>query len=540
MKRKTNTKTVMTLGLSVLLCTTVLSACSGSGNNKETTPSASAPPSSASPTEQASDQLEGSLITKDPLELTIHMHYGNRFAFDDNWGIFKEAAKLTNISLKGVAPKTGTDSYEMMNLMLASGELPDIIHGFHAGFHEQGPDGVLIDLKDLINEHAPNIKALMDADPGIEKFATAPDGNMYFVPTIAAAGNNVAKGWLIRQDWLDKLGLPVPVTYQDYYNVLKAFKEQDPNGNGKADEVPFMNRNETSGIYDLLVFWDTAIEWKLADGKVVYGPSEDNFKEAVKNISQWYKEGLIDKEIFTRGPQAREVLFGDNVAGSTHDFMQSTTKFNETLAEQVPGFNMVPIPPPQNIHGQHVEDTANAKYANHGWGIGSSNKHPVETIKYFDFWYGEEGKILGNYGVKDDTYTVDANGEIQLTDKVKDGNILENMYLVGAQLEFPRLGDSAFGRFVNTPLVEEGFKMYTEGNYMKEQFPVLNYTEEEQKRKEELNGALNTYVNEMFQKWVLGRDSVEIGFDAFLKQMKSMGMDELVQIQQAAYDRYIQ
>ncbi|RAP73561.1 extracellular solute-binding protein [Paenibacillus montanisoli] len=539
--------------LTILTCTVLLaglvSACSKDNNTTSNEASNNANESNAANTSQADatnaanapaeETLAGSLITKDPLQLTIHMHYGNRWAFDDNWSVFKEAAKLTNVSLHGTTPTTGTDSYEMANLMLASGELPDIIHGFHDWMRQQGPEGVLIDLKDLIDQYAPNIKKMMDADPGIEKYALASDGKMYFIPSVVPQDNIVAKGWMIRQDWLDKLQLPVPQTYQDYYNTLKAFKEKDPNGNGKADEVPYMSRN-TSGVQDLLIFWDADYGWKLRDGKVAWGPSEQQFKDALTNIAKWYKEGLIDKEIFTRGPQAREELFGANVGGSTHDFMQSSTKFNETLAEQVPGFKMQPIAPPANVSGQHVEETKNSTYLLHGWGISSKSEHPVEAIKYFDFWYGKEGEQLANYGVKDETYTADASGNIDLTPKVKEGNLLENLNLVGAQLEYPHTVDPTFSRFQNTPIVNEAFKMYTEGNYPREQFPVLSYLEDEQKRYDEILGAINTYVNEMFQKWVMGNQPVDDKtFDAFVGKMKEMGLDEMVQIQQAAYDRYV-
>src|SRR5690606_18340986 len=112
--------------------------------------------------------------------------------------IFKKAAELTNISLKGVTPGTSTNSGEMGNLMLASGKLPDIIHLYFAVADTWGPDGVLIDLKDLVKEHAPNISRVLDEDPRLRGFATATDGNMYFIP--APNRGTVAKGWNIRQD----------------------------------------------------------------------------------------------------------------------------------------------------------------------------------------------------------------------------------------------------------------------------------------------------------------------------------------------------
>lgn len=479
--------------------------------------------------------MEGSLITKDPLELDIHMHYANRFAFDNEWSIFEKAAELTNISLNGTAPATGTDSNEMFNLMLAGGELPDIIHFYYTVAHTQGPEGVLIDLKDLIKEHAPNIQKMFNENPKLESFATTPDGKIYYVPT--PSPNVVAKGWLIRQDWLDALDLPVPETYEDYYETLKAFRDEDPNGNGKKDEIPFFSREKT-GIKDLLVFWGLrSSRWMAEDGKVNYTPTDPKYRIAVENITKWYSEGLIDQEIFSRGAQAREILLGDNVGGSTHDWMQSTTGFNESLKDKVPGFKMVAMAPPKNIYGEHVEETSGSPYFSHAWGISSASENPVEAVKYFDFWFSEEGTKLGTYGVEGETYTIE-NGEIDLTDEVKDGNILENLYKTGAFLEFPHITDPDFARFQTSAEAKKGMDMYLKEGYMMDQYPSYSMTEDVKERYSELGGIINTYVDEMFQKWVMGAEPLnDAAWDAYLKQINKFGLKELIEIEQAAYDR---
>lgn len=531
----------VSLVLSLVLVVGLLAACSG-GNDQQGSQNGNGGTNLDSGNEtsgnnneaETTEELEGSLITKDPLELDIHFHYANRFAFDNEWAVFKKAAELTNVSLNGTAPATGTDSNQMFNLMLAGGELPDIIHFYYTVAHTHGPDGVLIDLKDLINEHAPNIKKTLEENPVLERFATTPDGSMYYVPT--PSPNVVAKGWLIRQDWLDALGLPVPVTYEDYYETLKAFKNEDPNGNGKNDEVPYFSR-EKAGIKDLLVFWGLrSTKWMAEDGKVNYSPTDPKYRTAVENIAKWYKEGLIDQEIFSRGAQAREILLGDNVGGSTHDWMQSTTGFNDSLKDQIPGFKMVAMAPPQNIHGKHVEETAGSPYGSHAWGISSTSKHPVEAIKYFDFWFSEEGSNLATYGVEGVTYTME-NGEIDLTDEIKDGNILENLYKHGAFLEYPHISDPDFARFQTSVEAKKGMDMYLEEGYMMDLYPSYSMTEEVKEKYSDLGGTIGTYVDEMFQKWVMGAETLDdAAWDKYLAQINKFGLDELLEIEQAAYD----
>lgn len=529
--------------LVMALAGSLLAACASGGSGGEsgsTNPPTSSPTSSQNTGAEGSEQAQGeeeqkgTKITDEPLELTIHMHYGNRFAFDDNWGIFKKAAELTNISLKGVTPSTSSNSGEMSNLMLASGNLPDIIHLYFAVADQWGPDGVLIDLKDLVEEHAPNIKKMLDENPRLRSFATATDGNMYFIP--APNSGKVSKGFMIREDWLEEVGLPVPDTYEDLYNTLKAFKEKDPK------RFPYIGRGDDS-LKALMVFWGIPggplqQNFKVVDGKVVLGSHDPNFKLAVQNLSKWYQEGLIDQEIFTRGPQSREMMFGDNLSGAIHDFFQSTTAFNDTLKDKVPGFKIVAVPPPKDIWGNRVEQTASNFYYPHGWGISSQSKHPVEAIKYFDFWFSEEGMMLGTYGVEGETYIIDENGEIDLTDEVKDGNILENLYKVGAQLEFPFYHDPDFVRFTTSGEALKGLQMYEEGNYMMEQFPPLKFSVDEKKRFDELASAISTYINESFQKWIMGAEELtDAVWDNYVRELERMGIQEYIDLAQLSYDR---
>jgi putative aldouronate transport system substrate-binding protein len=521
--------------LSLVLAIGLLAACaknntSSGGQNSPTPKPTNAATNAPS---EAPVEDKGSKITDDPMELTIHMHYGNRFAFDDNWSIFKKAADLTNISLKGISPTTGSNSGEMSNLMLAAGKLPDIIHLYFAAADQWGPDGVLIDLKDLIDEHAPNIKQLFDENPRLRNFATATDGNIYFVPQ--PNRGTVSKGWMIRQDWLDEVNLPIPKTYEDFYNTLKAFKEKDPK------RYPYIGRGEDP-LKDLMIFWGVpggplSTNFKAVDNEVSYMPGTTNFKTAVQNVAKWYKEGLIDQEIFTRGPQSREIMFGDNLGGVTHDFMQSTAGFNDSLKDKLPDFNIVAMPPPQDVNGNHVEGSASNFYFPHGWGISSQSNNAVEVIKYFDFWFSEEGKNLSTYGVEGETYTIE-NGEIDLTDSVKDGNILENLYKVGAQLEFPRESDPTFIRFTTVGEALKGLNMYAENNYMMEQFPPLKFSVDEKKRFDELSAAIGTYVNENFQRWIMGAQILDDAvWDNYTRELDKLGVKELTELAQVSYNR---
>jgi putative aldouronate transport system substrate-binding protein len=188
-----------------------------------------------------------------------------------------------------------------------------------------------VPLNEYIDQYAPNIKRVLEERPEVKKNITSFDGNIYYIPHIP--GGTVSTGWFIRNDWLKTLGLKAPETTEELYDTLVAFRNNDPNGNGIKDEIPYFNGAMTSGNFSglecLYYLWNAFPSWYSDNGVVKYGPYEPNFKEAMMNLAQWYEEDLIDKEIFTRGSKARDKLLGDNVGGSTHDWFGSTALFNE-------------------------------------------------------------------------------------------------------------------------------------------------------------------------------------------------------------------
>ncbi|MGI2297897.1 extracellular solute-binding protein [Paenibacillus sp. GXUN7292] len=531
--------------IAVTMLASLLAGCSsGEKPNNTNTPATSKPQESNPPAEE---QLTGHLITKDPLELKIHLHYADKFIFDDEWPVFKKAAELTNIKLKGTASKASTNSKEMFNVMMVSGSLPDIVHHqTKEQYDSYGMEGAFLALDDLIEEHAPNIKKHFEENPNAAKFAKAPDGKIYFINF--TPDGPAAKGWFIRQDWLDKLELKAPTTVDELYEVLKAFKEKDPNGNNKADEVPFLSRANMDGIYDLISLWGasggsdgTKRGFFAENGVVKYGMYEPAYKTAVENIAKWYAEGLIDKEIFTRGAKARDILFGDNTGGVVHDWFSSTAVYNDKLASQVEGFNLVPIAPPANSNGVIIEASSRKLTHPNGWGIASSSKHPVEAIKYLDFWFSEDGRKLMNFGIEGKHYEM-VDGKPKFKDEVlnNEKSVIQQLQEEGGQLEIGFHQDYEYEKQWTNEIALKGIEEYVGKGYIQEAYPSVTYTEEERTKFQELNVAVNTYADEMLQKWVLGAEPInDDNFAKYLKRLDALGIKELLELEQRAYDRYM-
>jgi putative aldouronate transport system substrate-binding protein len=529
----------------VLVLLLALSVFTGCGDKKDTNNSGG----NVNDTNEAqatTNDIEGQddnnfLCSEKPITLSIFQFIHN--PFKDDYAAFKKAAEMTNVSLKGVVSQSSSKNKEAFNLMVVSGDMADIVSWDRVKIQELALDGAFTELDDLIEKHAPNIKAFFEAHPELKKHATASDGKIYSIPYVP--DGEAAEAWFIRQDWLDKLGLEQPKTVDELHDVLVAFKNQDPNGNNENDEIPFFIRNAGRGnLADFALLWGAHTHnsnlWYVEDGVVKYGPYEKEFKDAFVNLAKWYEEGLIDKEIYTRGKTSRDYALKENLGGMTHDWFGSTSSYNDKI-EDIEGFNFIPFAPPADVNGQVKERTVRSKFHWSGWAIASSNKYPVETIKYFDFFFTEEGRRLMNFGIEGDTYTMQ-NGEPILTDKIlkaEEGPV-PALRKHGCQLGTGFQQDFNYEKQWMNPVAYEGVKLYSDNKYYMEQFPSgLPYTPDEKRRFSELAVAIETLMDETVQKWVLGGDDVESSYGSYIKALESFGVKELIEIQQAAYDRYI-
>ncbi|WP_304944074.1 extracellular solute-binding protein [Vallitalea guaymasensis] len=489
-------------------------------------------------------ELEGSLLSEKPQTFSIFLNFNN-MPFNPEWRVWQEIAERTNISLEGVISQSNSNEEEAFNLMLSSGKLADII-GFKnpAELEKLGRDGGLIPLNDLIKEHAPNIQKVLDNDAKFRQGATALDGNIYYIPKNQTLVS--AEFWWIRQDWLDKLDLKVPTTVDELYTVLTAFRNDDPNGNGEKDEIPLFDRAGWKMPDEYLYLWDTSTEFYPRDGKMTFEPMEENFKTGVTNLVKWYKEGLIDPEIFTRGAKSRDILYSANIGGMTHDW-PSTGNYNRSLAEDIPGFNNVSIAPPANQNGEVIERTT--RYPGVGWGISSQCKDPVTLIKFFDFMFTEEGSTLMNWGIEGETYNVNADGTKSYTDTVLNNEQTPLGYLrsLGIQYRIGMLQDAEYEYAFMTPEASAAAKLYNSNpQWFLEDMPPyldgelgLKYSAEDEAEYKKIMSEVRPYVDEMFQKWLLGASDFEKDYDGFIKELNNRGIERAIEINQKAYDTFL-
>ena len=201
--------------------------------------------------------------------------------------------------------------------MLNSGEkLPDILLG-DTGINADaqylyGRQGIFEPLNELIDKYTVNVKRILEDYPIYEMTSTRADGNIYAVSQYNECYHCMASQKMyINMKWLDTLGMDVPETTEEFREVLRAFKTRDPNGNGKADELPMSgvggdwHSNIDGFLMCAFIYNDSGNRLNLENGKVVPAFTQPEFLEGLRYINSLYEEGLIDKEMFV---QDRQIL----------------------------------------------------------------------------------------------------------------------------------------------------------------------------------------------------------------------------------------
>ncbi len=434
------------------------------------------------------------------------------------------------------SPTTGTE--EKFNLMMASGDIPDLV------IYTQDPileyTRAFAPLNDLIEEYCPNYAQLMEENPYLRKDTTAADGNIYTIQSKAPF--KFANAFIVRQDWLDKLGLEVPTTLEDFYDVLKAFKEQDPNGNGEADEIPLVasDARRTDAESPGLSMFDASFgideDFYVSDdgSEILFGATDSRMKDALTYLNRLYSEGLIDQEYLTRDYASYEGLITSSRAGM---WIAWGVAVEDVGTIEDPNAELSIILPPAGEDGQIRVYSQMPQTRTNALAISKDSQVKEHIMEIWNYVFSEEGTILTNYGVEGETYEmVDGDPEYLESVLTSADGVLNTLRKSGVNSWLPlnQMADAEFDRSSDkfTAAVEE----YDQ--YIVDPVPPLKFTDEEKSTITSVyNGEIETYMDESLDSFITGKTSLD-QFDAFVEQMNSMGLPDILKIYNDAYARY--
>lgn len=509
----------------------------------------------SSPANDASDaggssldnfNAEGYPVVKEPIEITAATYCSTMSGDFNEMTIFKELAEKTGVTVKFdmIAP---TAWAEQKSLILASNtNLPDIFYGGDITMDDQltyGQAGILIPLNDLVEQYAPNIKKLLDTHPTLKNAMTQSDGNYYAIPFYDEfLPENIPDTMFINQTWLDELGLDMPTTTEEFYNVLKAFKEQDPNGNGVADEIPltYVANNTNLGDYSLWGSWgvlDNDKHLMVEDGKVKFSLMEEGYKEGIKYFNKLYEEGLLDPEVFTqdrtqyanKGKQ-EDMTVGVLVAYTPENFLGA----ERTYADYT---DLLPLEGPD---GDRLWNRYDMGYYTDRVAITSANKNPEATIRWIDEQFEEEISVRLHWGEIGKNIERTATGW-KILDDAPDGMSsdeyrFKNVPAYHAPGVILAETYDKIELATDKAMKSERYELY-DPYAAKEYLPALSLTSEESDELSIIFTDIDSYVKNMKAKWVSGESDVEADWDTYIETLKNMRVDRYVEIYQAAYER---
>lgn len=455
----------------------------------------------------------------------------------------KEIESKTGVKIDFQHPAQGQGG-EQFNLMMASTSLPDVVeygwNNYPGGAQKAIRDGKIIPLNDYL-DHAPNFKKLLDENPEWRKQASTDEGDIIGFPFIRPVRElQTFAGPVVRKDWLDKLDLSIPRTIDEWYTVLKAFKEQDPNGNGKADEIPIM-----IGSAELAFIGAFGIPGGFYhEGNTVkYGPVQPEFKQYLETMNLWYNEGLLDKDFAANDNKMYDAkMTGNQVGAAVMAVGGGVGRFMDLMESKEPEFKLVGAPSPtlksgdKAIFGQMDNPIAGIFTA-----ITGSNKQVVETVKFLDYFYSEEGRMIANFGKEGVSYTMD-NGYPKFMDSVMnhpDGLPLAQSLKqhVLSAIAGPFLQDVRYmEQYAARPEQQEALTVWAEPSNEK-RMPPVTIAREDNSRYASIMNDINTYKDEMIVKFIMGAEPLD-KFDGYVVTMKNMGIDEAIEMQQSGLERY--
>ncbi|MFC5465693.1 ABC transporter substrate-binding protein [Lederbergia graminis] len=440
---------------------------------------------------------------------------------------------------------------ERRNLAMATGEMPDAI--MNAGFSDYellkyAEDEAIIPLNDLIEDYMPNLKKVLEEAPQYKAMMTAPDGNIYSFPWIEELGegkesiHSVDNFPWINVEWLEKLGLDMPTTTEELKEVLIAFRDKDPAGDGQTIPMSFIINDGGQdpgflfGSFGLGDNWDRTIVTN--DGEVKLTAAEEGYKEAIKFMNELYNEKLIDIEAFehdwptyvAKGQEGRYGLY------FTWD-KANITGMNETYDLMPPLFG-------PDGH-KNVTRTNGMGFDRSRMVITSVNQNLELTAKWIDQLYDPHQSVQNNWGTFGDDelqnifewdedaqmlkhLSLDGTAPVELREKTSVGGplaILDSYY----NTVTTKPDDAAW----RLDLMKEVMVPHMKAENI---YPRVFFKKEELDRLSTIEADFYPYINRKRAEWITN-GKVEEEWNDYLEELNRLGFEEWLEIKQAGYDR---
>lgn len=452
----------------------------------------------------------------------------------------KQILTKTNIkiNMEGV-PSSDYDAKK--KTMIATNNIPDVLHVAKADITNYAGTGIFLNLSPLIDQYAPNFKKRLESEPEANKLKV--NGNFYGFPIMArkSAAANVGNFPMIRTDVLQELNLKTPTTFEELYEVLKAFKKAYP------DSYPWTMRSGSAYNLRFLAYAfgsGYTIYYEPKKDKYLYGPAYPEFKEVITFLAKLYKEKLLDPNFTNLTAQQWQQNLSSGKSLFFYDNYTFAVNYNSALQQVNPKakFDMLPLFKDASGNKRNYMDNPSSF---NSFAISSKVKNPEEIVKMFDWMYSDEGADITNFGVPGEHFT-------RSGDKVTISQSLLNQFKdkqdpYRAMQSFLGTGLLAFSTFTDdTPMLTISppeLKTWSDAvKQQKDRKEVIEkpldppFNDEEVEKLKQLTTKVDTVVTQNIDKFILGSRPLS-ELDAFAKEVIASGSAEIEDIYNKAWSR---
>jgi len=509
--------------------------------------------------------LGSDIICKETVELEFMMpQFGQVVDYDTNKYTLELERKGNVDIVFNLVPIS--DANSKINLTLSSGaNLPDVINTIidPASISTYGESGILVALNDYYKNSSeylvPQMKTL-EEDTGIDIFdyITMSDGNIYgIVRYNQSLQNEIPSILWINNTWLKKAGMDVPTTLDEFVDVLRTFKAQDMNGNGKNDELPIIDY-AAGDMMEVIenAFVRTGVDQitVMEDGTLNMAYSTEGYREFLGFMKTLYDEGLLDKTTFSQDQAMLKTLLNGKTP-RVGVFAATSTSLLTAGTPRRENHEYSPV---------FLENTNKPGYSTFRYMqtmpeqimfITKSCEHPEVAFRVADYMCSEEMTVWSRWGEKGIDWMEPSESTVGMYDfmgypaylePVLQWGSTQNAHWQNATPGFRRtnvslgMASSDTSQEAKSYAIKELYNRYGENfveDVIDQRVYKLVYTTEELDEISVLENAIDSYVENMRFKFITGAKNIDSDWDEYIKELKSFNIDRLVEINNDAYVR---
>lgn len=470
--------------------------------------------------------------------------------FSEQVAMVKMINEATNVYIDFNAVAGGFVEQESFNLMIAGGDYTDIIgvmnyygssSGASAGSagHEKAiEDGIIIDLYDDLKEYAPNYWNILTSDDNAYMTMRTQSGYMGCIAQLLKKAGTENQGMIVRKDWLEASGVGSLDTMDQYEQYLTYCKDNY----GAYAYLQYEGLDTDWGS----AFNITPGAFNVVDGKVVHSFTTDAFKDYLTKMNDWYKKGLFNDDFYN---DTDITTVRTDMANDLCSFVDGSAEGMSNIFDMNPEnaameLKATAYPKADGVDEIHVGFESKLIKNSDTWAISTACDDPIPLLKLVNWLYSEEGQQMYNWGEEGVAFAYDENGQPQWTDLVvnnPDGlNFMFASYLYATgvgSVYFPGVYDMEKGFYsYNDDQLEavDTLASLTDGANNMPAYVSLDNAEQD--RYNSVATDLDTYAKGMILKFILGDEPMS-NYQAFLDTCMDMGLQQMTDIYQGAYDR---